>query len=340
MNIIRIIKNKKEWDSFLDKVDYHDFYHTYDYHELSVKNDEEFILITYAENDTLLGLPFIVRQIPNSIYKDITSVYGYAGPVSKNFNEHFDNQKFSDALNTCLQNQNIVSVFSRLNPFINSQHNILEGIGDTKHVGKIVNIDLTDPLDIQRQNYQRRIKTQINKARRLCTVKKVSTKEEILDFIDIYYENMDRVQARSSYYFKPDYFFKFLESKTLQTDLLIATLNDTNEIVAGAMFIKTNNIVQYHISGSKEKYLDIAPIKLLIDEMRIRATQEGYKYFNLGGGYGGHNDSLLRFKLSFSKKLVDFHVWQYVVNQELYENLTNPEEKKQLDYFPKYRNPD
>ena len=40
-------------------------------------------------------------------------------------------------------------------------------------------------------------------------IKKASTKKEILNFIDIYYENMDRVQARSSYYFKPDYFFKF-----------------------------------------------------------------------------------------------------------------------------------
>jgi lipid II:glycine glycyltransferase (peptidoglycan interpeptide bridge formation enzyme) len=338
--MIKIIKKKKEWDSFLDKVDYHDFYHTYDYHELSIKKDEEFVLITYAENDTLVGLPFIVRQIPNSKYKDITSVYGYAGPVSKNFDEDFDNLKFSKALNSCLQEQKIVSVFSRLNPFINFQHKVLKGIGEIKHVGKIVNVDLKDSLDIQRQNYQRRIKTQINKARRLCTVKKVSTKEEILKFIEIYYENMDRVQARSSYYFKPDYFFKFLESKTLQTDLLIATLNETNEIVAGAMFIKTNNIVQYHISGSKEEYLDIAPIKLLIDEMRIHATQENYTYFNLGGGYGGNNDSLLRFKLSFSKKLVDFHVWQYIVNQESYDSITNPEETKQLDYFPKYRNPD
>jgi lipid II:glycine glycyltransferase (peptidoglycan interpeptide bridge formation enzyme) len=338
--MIEIIKNKKEWDSFLDKVDYHDFYHTYDYHKLSIQKDEEFILLTYSENDTLIGLPFIVRQIPDSKYKDITSVYGYAGPVSKNYNEHFDNLKFSVALDSYLKNQKIVSVFSRLNPFINFQHNILKGIGETRHLGKIVNIDLTEPLDVQRQKYQRRIKSQINKARRMCTVKKASTNEEVLDFIDIYYKNMDRVQARSSYYFKPDYFFKFLESKTLQTDLLITTLNETNEIIAGAMFIKTNNIVQYHISGSKEEFLDIAPIKLLIDEMRILATLENYQYFNLGGGYGSLNDSLLRFKLSFSKKTADFYLWQYVVNQELYDNLTNSKQVKQLDYFPEYRNPD
>ena len=87
--MIRIIRDKKEWDSFLDNVDFYDFYHTYDYHELSIKKDQESILITYSQNDTLIGLPFIVRQISDTDYKDLTSVYGYAGPVSKNFDEYF-----------------------------------------------------------------------------------------------------------------------------------------------------------------------------------------------------------------------------------------------------------
>lgn len=338
--MIKIIRSKKEWDAFLDSVDYYDFYHTYDYHEISVKPNEECILITYVENDIVIGLPFIKRQIPDSEFKDLTSVYGYAGPVSKNLNELFDSSNFAIAFNACLEDQNIVSVFSRLNPFIDFQHHILKDTGKIEHVGQIVNIDLTLPIDIQRQNYQRRIKGQINKARRLCTVRKATTKEDILEFIKIYYENMDRVQARSSYYFEQDYFFKFLDSNSLKLDILLATLNETDEIIAGVMFVKTNNIVQYHLSGSKEEYLDIAPVKLLIDEMRIDASQEGgYDYFNLGGGYGSQNDSLLRFKLSFSKQLHDFCVWKHVINQEQYDYLSNSKETKHPDYFPSYRDP-
>lgn len=338
--MIKIIRSKQAWDAFLDKVDYYDFYHTYDYHELSIKADEECILITYTENDTFIGLPFIVRQIPNSEFKDLTSVYGYAGPLSRNYTENFDCTKFSIALNTCLQEQNIVAAFSRLNPFIAFQHQILKDFGKIEHVGNVVNIDLTQPIDIQRQKYQRRIKGQINKARRLCSVKKAETKEEIQKFIEIYYENMDRVEARNSYYFESDYFFKFIESDSLQLDILLATLNETNEIIAGVMFVKTNNIVQYHLSGSKEEYLDLAPVKLLIDEMRICATNEGgYDYFNLGGGYGSQNDSLLRFKLSFSKQLNNFCVWKHIVNQEIYDNLVNSREVKHPDFFPQYRDP-
>ena len=290
-------------------------------------------MISYSENDSIIGLPFIVRQIPDSEYKDLTSVYGYAGPVSKNIDENFDNLKFSEVLNACLKDQHIISVFSRLNPFINFQHNLLKGIGQIKHVGNVVNIDLMQPLDIQRQKYQRRIKSQINKARRLCSLRRATTKEDVLEFIKIYYENMDRVEARSSYYFDTDYFLKFIESKSLQMDLLLVSLNETSEIIAGVMFIKTNDIVQYHLSGSKEEHLDITPVKLLIDEMRIRATEEGYKYFNLGGGYGSQNDSLLRFKMSFSKELVDFHVWNHIVDQKVYDDLTNSIETKELDYL-------
>lgn len=337
--MIEIIKCKKEWDSFLGKVDYYDFYHTYDYHELSIKDDEECILITYIENDTLIGLPFIVRQIPSTEYSDITSVYGYAGPVSKNLSEHFDNSKFLEALNASLNDQNIVSVFSRLNPFIPFQSQILKGIGRIENIGKVVHIDLEKPLDIQRQNYQRRIKSQINKARRLCNIKKSTSKEEMLEFINIYYENMNRVEARDSYYFKPEYFLKFLESKSLNMDFLILTLKETDEIIGGALFIKTNNIVQYHLSGCKEAHLEVTPLKLLIDEMRIIATQEGYQHFNLGGGYSSKNDSLLRFKMSFSKQLDDFCIWQHVVNQKIYDDLTNSKENIQLDYFPTYRSP-
>ncbi|WP_040281902.1 peptidoglycan bridge formation glycyltransferase FemA/FemB family protein [Psychroserpens damuponensis] len=337
--MIEIIKSKNEWDSFLDKVNHYDFYHTYDYHELSLKEDEKCILITYIENDTLIGLPFIVRPIPNTKYYDITSVYGYAGPISKNINENFNNLKFLNALNASLKTQNVVSVFSRLNPFIAFQSQMLNGIGHIENIGQIVHIDLEKPLDIQRQNYQRRIKSQINKARRLCNVKKSTSKKDMLEFINIYYENMDRVQARDFYYFKPEYFLKFLESSSLNIDFLIITLKDTNEIIAGALFLKTNDIVQYHLSGCKEAYLEVTPLKLLIDEMRIIATQEGYHHFNLGGGYSSKNDSLLRFKMSFSKQLRDFYVWKHVVNQQLYDDLTSSNKTVQQDYFPQYRSP-
>ena len=121
--------------------------------------------------------------------------------------------------------------------------------------------------------------------------------------------------------------------------------NETEEIISGAIFVKTQNVVQYHLSGSKTDYLHLNPLKLLIDEMRIIATQQGYTYFNLGGGKSGSEDSLFYFKSSFSKDFRPFYLWKYVVNKEVYEQLSNKSFDSTLktnvfktcDYFPAYR---
>ena len=104
--------------------------------------------------------------------------------------------------------------------------------------------------------------------------------------------------------------------------------------------IKTDSIIQYHISGTRDKYLHLTPIRVLIDEMRIRGTEQGYKYFNLGGGLGSSEDSLFNFKASFSKDFKDFKIWKYVVNQSLYENLVKQysDLNGNQEFFPLYRN--
>jgi lipid II:glycine glycyltransferase (peptidoglycan interpeptide bridge formation enzyme) len=335
--MIEKITNKNDWNEFLKEVNDYDFYHTYDYHELSINKNEDFFLLKYTENDIIIGLPLIIRKIEKTDLFDITSVYGYAGPISINVTDEFDNSIFKKALFNFLKENNIVSVFNRLNPFIQFQKNILCSLGECMKSGDIVNIDITNDLETQRKGYQRRIKSQINKARRLCNITKATTKAEILKFIDIYYENMDRVNAEKSYYFNKEYFINFLESNEIKTDLLLVSLKETNEIIAGAMFVKTNSIVQYHLSGTKEDYLEITPVKLLIDEMRLLATEQGYKYFNLGGGLSSENDSLLRFKLSFSKELTEFCVWKYIVDKESYNNLISNKEVIDNNYFPAYR---
>lgn len=335
--MIQEITKKDDWVAVLNKVDSYDFYHTYDYHLLSKQPNEKFVLLVYQNDIRLIAIPIVIRPIEGTDYFDITSVYGYAGPVSKNITVDFDNTIFVSELNNYFVNHKIVSVFSRLNPYIHHQKKILQNLGNCTDMSSIVTINLTNNLETQRSGYQRRIKSQINKARRLCNIVKATKKEDIDAFIDIYYENMNRVNADDYYYFDRDYFYNFLNSDNFETDLLLALTKDTNEIIAGVIFVKTNHIVQYHLAGSKSDFLSLTPIKMLIDEMRLIATEEGFKYLNLGGGLGSKEDSLLRFKISFSKELKTFSVWKYIVDHEIYNQLTSSQNPKSKDYFPAYR---
>ena len=56
--------------------------------------------------------------------------------------------------------------------------------------------------------------------------------------------------------------------------------------------------------------------------MRVNATNQGFKYYNLGGGLGGKEDSLFKYKSSFSKDFRDFQIWRYEVNKKAYDELS------------------
>ncbi|CAZ97892.1 MULTISPECIES: GNAT family N-acetyltransferase [Zobellia] len=343
--MIKIITERNEWNDLIKKVDHCDFYHTYHYHYLSKGDDETPILIHYEEEGTHIILPLMLREIEGTCYKDVTSVYGYAGPLCSTKKLNFDNTNFKNELQKLFLAHKVVSVFSRLHPYIDHQDEILANIGEIYSPGEVVYIDLTLPLDLQRQQYSSRLKTYINKSQKLCSVRKGTSEEDIRTFIEIYYENMRRVNADESYFFSDRYFYQLMLSSFFETELLLCVLNETNEVIGGAMFIKTDEIVQYHLSGHKEEFLHLNAIKLIIDTMRINATEEKYKYFNLGGGKGVKSDTLFAFKSTFSKNHRPAKFWRYVVNPKVYKELVKMNEDQRCEstndgesnFFPAYR---
>ncbi|MBU2921211.1 peptidoglycan bridge formation glycyltransferase FemA/FemB family protein [Winogradskyella psychrotolerans] len=332
--MMKEITNKKEWNAILEQIENYDFYHTYDYHNISKNEDETPILLTYTKDKATIALPILLRKIPNTIYSDLTSVYGYAGPLCNVDVNMYDFNDFKTTFNAYLDSNNIVSVFSRLHPYI-QQDRILENLGDTVSLGDVVNIDVSLPIEQSRMAYGKSNKNQINKLRKQCEVVKAETKEEILEFVDIYYENMKRLNAKKNYFFSKEYFLNFMEISDFDTDILLVRHLESNTFVAGSMFVKTKQIVQYHLSGTRTEHLRLKPSKLFLDEMRLQATEQGFKVFNLGGGLGSEHDSLFEFKASFSKDFKTFKVWKYIVNQDIYDELS--QQKDETDFFPKYR---
>jgi len=343
--MIEVIKDKEQWDEQLALVEYLDFYHTYDYHYLSKKDDELPILIKYKDGNNCLILPLLMRSIENTAYNDATSVYGYAGILTLHMDEYFNKENFHNELNTFFNENNIVSVFSRLHPYLENEEMIFEGLGIIRSLGNVVYVDLTKTLEEQRAKFNKRLKSYLNKSRNLSTVIDANTEDYIETFIKLYELNMKRVDAEESYFFPDSYFYQILSSNDFESELKLCVHNETQAIIGGAIFIKKGNIVQYHLSALSEDsfHIDVDPIKLVIDEMRIKATKEGFKYFNLGGGRGSSDDSLFRFKSGFSKEFKPFKLWKYIVNEEVYRMLVKNHVKGytkdhlSIDYFPAYR---
>ncbi|PRX55303.1 GNAT family N-acetyltransferase [Flagellimonas meridianipacifica] len=341
-SFLEIIRKKQRWDSVVNECDFKDAYHSYSYHQLAKKKNEEPILIHYAEGSKIIALPLLLRKIDGTRYYDATSVYGYPGPITKGIPSGYDCKNFQMQLEKFCMDNDIISIFSRLNPFISRQNDCLNQLGRIEAIGNVIYLNLNTSLEGQRSEYHKRLKTYINKSRRTYSIKKADGDKDLDTFISLYQENMVRVNADKSYFFDRAYFLDLFNCPDFETELLLALKNDTKEVAGGAIFIKKDGIIQYHLSGTSEKYLDLNPIKLLIDEMRIKGTEENFRYFNLGGGVGGRKDSLFYFKSGFSKKQIPFKVWKFKANSEVYHELVRQERRggqfdKSTNYFPEYR---
>ncbi|MEM8937780.1 MAG: GNAT family N-acetyltransferase [Bacteroidota bacterium] len=337
--MISEITEKEQWDKILLEIGKYDCYHTFEYHNICSEVGNTPILLEYRSKNLLIALPLILRPIEGTDYFDFTSVYGYPGPIHNGKLTEEARLTFQESLTSYFFDKKVVSVFSRLNPFIGEQESTLENLGTIEYLGDVVNIDLTKDIELQRQLFSKTTKRYLNKTRRLCYTKKSNDLDDIQVFMDLYYENMDRVNAKKLYYFDKDYFVKLANSQTFKTEIIYAVLQETDEIISAAMMFKTNDIVQYHISGTKNDYLHMTPIRLLLDETRIDGSNEGFTFFNLGGGLGSEEDSLFQFKASFSKDFKAFKVWKHIVDETVYETLVKEKEIQDTgtNFFPKYR---
>lgn len=326
------------WNTFIKRAVHYDFYHTAEYHTLQ-SNGEPFLFV-YENDGALIVFPLLRRKIEHTDFIDFTSVYGYSGPIANKEFAQLDEDLLDDFRSNFLNyvhGENCVSIFARLNPF-SDQHLLLGRFGGLNENGKTIYIDLSVALENQRAAYEKRLRRRIKQLRRknyqiIETIKP----EEIELFIRLYYENMDRVNASEHYYFEKTYFLNLLDKTKFDSRLILIFEEET--LICGAIVINSDSVIRNHLSATNVHYLKESPSKLLTDEISLIGRKLGMKYFHLGGGVGGREDSLFQFKSSFSSDFFEDKLWCYVADQAAYDHLMDlkAEENYPKKRFPFYR---
>lgn len=335
------IRNNEEWNTYIDRSLIHEVFHTWYYHSLNKEGEP--VLFVYEENDLFIALPVIKRKIENSAFFDMTSVYGYCGPIS-NINlldiPALATTRFKKAFVSFMKEENSVCIFSRLHPFLN-QHNILGSIGGLKENGTTLYMDLSMAVEDQRSRYDKRLSRQIRKMREKgYLIKELNTLEGIKSFIDMYYKNMDRVNASPNYYFDEQYFANLLSMEGFDNKLIL--IYDGPVLICGALILLSGSIIRNHLSATSPDYLKESPSKLLTDEISMIGRRLGKKIFHLGGGVGGKEDSLFMFKRYFTDLQVKDQIWCYINDHVAYNELVlkaDVDANVEPNYFPSYRQP-
>lgn len=333
----QIITDSDSWGEYIKNALNYDVYHTLQYHMLDKRGEP--VLFVYEEDSTFIAFPLLKRSIENTDFCDFTSSYGYAGPVSNQKFEHLGNDfiaHFKYSFESFLKNNRAVSVFSRLNPFLN-QRFLLDKIGGVRNNGKTVYIDLEQQLEQQRNRYDKRLLRQIRQLRkRGYLIKYADTQDQVRLFTSIYTKNMRRVNANKGYFFNEDYFTSLLKNSEFNCRLIL--VYNGHEMICGAIMMWLDGIIRNHLSATSESYIQFSPSKLLTDEISLIGRELGMKFFHLGGGVAGKEDTLFTFKLGFSDLILEDNIWCYIADNHTYNQLL---EQKNIEdknaYFPLYR---
>src|SRR5262249_11451934 len=160
------LNESAEWMRVLDRCAAYDFYHLPQYHALAEDSGEGTAhLFVFTEGACMIALPLLLRDVDGQ-WRDATSVYGYAGPVCSHGDIPAEVAgKFRAALTEKLRELRIVTLFSRLHPFL-TQYSLIEGLGE-RRLSQTVSIDLTFEPAQQRAKFRKAFKVGINKLRRL-----------------------------------------------------------------------------------------------------------------------------------------------------------------------------
>jgi len=330
------LDQKEQWNSIVRSMSEYDFYHLAEYQQL--EHSGQPYLLCFSSKETNLALPVILRPIQDTGYNDLTSVYGYAGPLSSHKNPDIQAVNgFQKELLHYFDQNKIVSVFARLHPLFSNQEFILSGLGEIVNTSQTVGIDLNLPEKEQKRQYSHSVKNHINRLkRRNVIVKKAETRKEIDVFIEIYKENMRRVNAAEMYFFPNDYFYRFMEE--LPASLFLACYEE--QAISGSLFTICNGIIQPHLSATRNEFLRWSPLKLVWNCVRIYAIENNGKWLHLGGGVGGADDSLFHFKAQFSDLRFLFKTWRYIHNESIFNRLVSEKYHNPVPYssfFPLYR---
>ncbi|MCX7748440.1 MAG: GNAT family N-acetyltransferase [Clostridia bacterium] len=327
-----VTSNKAEWDNHFHSFDasHKDIYFSYDYCHLHEANGDGLAKAArfHGSNGMTLLYPFMLKPIHGYLsehpYFDIESAYGYGGPMVQNFNTS-DMEDFEELFHQWCLDHFVVAEFIRFHPLTGNHLFFSREIQVAKNRSTVY-IDLEKGIDyIWNHAISSKNRNMIRKAERAGIG--IYSTTDFDTFTNLYIKTMDRLSADPSYYFTEPYFKELFKLQNRCIFLLQAVLND--KTIACAVFLYGGEYLHYHLAASDPEYLGYAPNNLLIYKAIEAGYERGLKKFHLGGGLTAlEEDTLYKFKKSFSKDSGEFYIGKRIHNAPQYHYFMGEWKKK------------
>ncbi|MFC2136423.1 GNAT family N-acetyltransferase, partial [Bacteroidota bacterium] len=305
----------------------------------------------YGDEKNYILVPYFKRLVQlheNSSeeeYFDLVSPWYYGGPThnisdKKLLKEMFS--EFQEQLSGYCKNNNIITEFQRFNPLLKN-HELYSDLLNVFYNRDIVYVDLSKKLDKIQEEYSRHTRKNIKKAaRNNLKIIQDESNEGIKTFIKIYVQSMKKRNAPEFYYFNEDFFLNLFYY--FKDNIKLFHVKYKDRIICSSIELGKYGIIHDFLRGTDSDFLEVRPNDILLDEVIKWSKSAGNNYFSIGGGASvSADDSIFRFKKSFSADSTGFYIFKKIHNKELYQKIcelsgkkTNELKFQESDFFPEY----
>lgn len=342
--MIHIVHTKEfdGWNNVLAELteDRKDVYFTPEYYSLyEAYGDGEALCFIYKENEKIVLYPFLKNPITplgynlSKEYYDIQGAYGYNGPVTNSEDKEFIN-RFWNAFDACCQENDIIAEFMRFHPVMK---NYVLGEGHFKmiHDRNTVYLDLFQSEEDIFNGFDKSTRKHILKAEQTIEIRPAeNTEENVQIFNRIYCENMEHVNSIPYLFFNIEHFRNMFKQDNIE--FFIAYQGDTP--IACYSGLVSDYYYSNYLRASLTEYNRTGVNTLMYWSMIQSAKKHGCHYVHFGGGTSSDpENSLLKYKMNFSKTLSEFWIGKRIHNQEVYNNVVEQWKTKHPDSYEAHK---
>lgn len=327
----------KEWNEKLNLFpkEKKDIYFSEDYVKLSSGKTDEPLCIICEEGNRIMLMPFL-RNNFNDLF-DFETPYGYGGPIS-NSDDMAWNNKALNAIIEKFRNSNYIAGFIRFHPLLNNAdlcRNNMEVIDDRKTIAIKTSDDIED---IWKKQISSKNRNMIRKAEKNdLRFYRDNDFKFIESFKKLYNSTMERLEATDFYFFDDDYYNAFV--KIFSGKGFLGCVFKGDEIISSALFMYEGDFGHYHLAGSNRMYSSLGANNYLLWNTACELHKESVKEFHLGGGINSDEEnSLFKFKHSFSPNTKQFSIGKIIFNDDVYKSVCYNWEINNPDKVQLYKN--
>lgn len=286
-----------------------------------------------------VAFPFLLRDVPGQPeLRDVITPYGFGGPVGFGAEPPWD--AFHEAYERWCAGQAVVTTFVRFHPLYGNQASASSSM-DVVPLAGTVGWRLEPGADLMEgitSKHRRKIRAAERAGLTVVLDEDRSGGAPGLATLRRLYEETMRRNGASSFYFFPDAYWDTMRTELGPVQLVAQVLGPDGDVMAAALCFVALPWSHCHIQASSEAGRGASATFLLFSELARHAQEEGFTVFHIGGGVGGADDGLLRFKLGFDAGgLRPVAVGKQIHDALAYERLTG---RRDTDgFFPAYRTP-